>query len=245
MKMKQFLELFETYSNKDLLTITFRPENFQADAVMAARHILNQREVSEEDKNLASSELLMEASRQNLMQSLSTKLVVRSSKFIKDLMIPTDEFDVRKWVLIVSIFLSVQYLWQSIDSIRYLVFFFNCSDCYMTIVEPTYMLLFIYTPVAILLLLSRKKWGWRLILFNSVLAVTLEIGFAFLRFNNNQTDLVLPLFSVLLYVLLLRFLLRSEVLSHFLIARKTKENTIGFSILLSLGLFLAAVIALA
>jgi hypothetical protein len=232
-----FFSKFSQYETKDLLKITLRPDNYQPTAVRIAFDILATREVSDDERNSAQCELVEEEALSAKTSKGLSEVRVKSGDFIRYLFQPSEKFEVKRWVYLLSIALGVQYIWQSVYSIEYLVFFFKCESCNLTMAEALYAFPLIFTPVLLILFLGRKKLGWSLAAFNSLAVVIIATSLALLQSGSSIPAIsVSDVIELILHLCLLRFLMKDDITSYFKVQKRQKSNTIKISILISAGL---------
>jgi len=224
--MADFDTLYTSFSNKDLLKITDRPEWYQPLAVAAATRILATRTVDETDHTIAAAELQEELWRQNREKEFVSKAGNRIASTFHYLFSPTERFDVQRWVYLISIALGLQYLLEAVDSIQYLRFFFRCASCSLTAIEWMLAFSLVFPIVLVILLFRHRLLGWKLAVFNSGLVILIKACFTVMQSRHFGLDLIYPLLTIALHVGLLKMLYRGDVQNFFGVTKKDFEKAL-------------------
>lgn len=238
-----FRESFQAYSNVELLNIIGEADKYQPEAVEAARHILGGREVHDSDYEQVDS---LKAAQKEPAEPGDESL----SDFLESVIEQATDPKVTKVVNIVYIVLTLQYVWMLLSLIKPLDEFQQCEKCIVWSVQFLSMMFpMVYIPVAVLLLLRRKRLGWFLLVgFFMVTTVIQVMNIFFYVYNwNLYSTADYPYMTGRVIFMLVRVgvvlaLYKPAVAAYFKVSERGKRNTL--IIAACLGLMVLAVNAL-
>ncbi len=242
--------LYKNHSNQELLKIINQPEQYQPEAIAAAKEILAAREVSEEDEHEVKKEFYnkqvekeMKAETINAFkETISDKL----QYLINPIRHPNRKISPVYWITILVIINVLYYIWYLPSTIRVIIFTLNNeydnSVSFILYSLLTEIIQLAYTPFFCYLLLKRSKWGWILLtspamimiiahLYNiySMYSLQYEISYLFIdKPYNPLYDLV----SIGYNVVLLFFVFKEKVREFFSVSKILAKRTIIFTLLL-------------
>ena len=253
--MNQFTELYKTFSDSDLLKIIRSPDDYQADAVVAAEHEINERQLSDVTVEEANAEIDVEL-QEKLRQSEKRKAVENKVKgFAKsftdtvnplDQSIPTTAKQI-KLIVIVFGFISVFRFIKGFDMLEFMFFADSAEwDFYMVLYFVPLLLL----PTATTMFWFRKKAGWVLLTAFLIYSAIQSLGVAvqvmtFKPSGFSALDNLFPYVSVTTHLMTfglfagtIWLLQKAEIKEIFSIDSKAIFISIGASALLIASLFL-------
>lgn len=229
--MTQLRELYQQYSNVQLLEITLNPAEYRQEAVDIARQILDERQVSEGESESVLQALQQKKEAKSLKETRIQKLKDTFLAYLAPNLHPKGILDLNLWLNICLIWLcfqSVTLLYHgyietgaAINSappnLKYSFSFWFYSVSY-------HWIGLIYTIFLIYLLFKRKKWGWILFFIRTFMFVFGSIWSAFITWNqwDLQSSGVTWLIPIILQTVLLFFLWKEEVASLFSVEKSTK-----------------------
>lgn len=238
-----FRDSFQAYSNVELLRIIGEADKYQPEAVEAARHILGGREVHDSDYE--------QVNIFKVAQAETTWAGEESlSDFLESVMEEAPDPKVTKVVNIVYIVLTLQYVWMLLSLVKPLDEFQQCEKCIVWSVQFLAMIFpVVYIPVAVFLLLGRKRLGWLLLVgFFMVTTVIQLLNIFFYAYNWRLFSVAdYPYLAERVIFMLVRVgvvlaLYRPAVAAYFKVGERGKRNTL--IIAACIGLMVLAVNAL-
>lgn len=240
-----FKKTYETFSNIELLKISLQPGAFRDDAIDIANGILSKREVTEYEREQAELYVRQIAAQKHFNDYTRKELQATIKENVQEFIDPRQNTSGKikpvLWVRLLVLVSVIQYLFDLPDEVRNLNYTFHEFGLFdsFSIIQ---LAIIIYTPVFCYLMLMKKKWGWRLFVFNAifillitpiglidVLTMTWEYSFI----SPSEINFGTYLFNFCLYGFVLFFLLNPIITKHFSIDAKTKKATIIYSLLLS------------
>jgi hypothetical protein len=222
-----FRESFQAYSNVELLKIIGEADKYQPEAVEAARHILAGREVHDSDYEQANGfKVVSKQATGPAEESLSD--------FLESVIEEATDPKVIRVVNIVYIVLTLQYVWMLLSMVKPLDEFQQCRECTVWSVQFLSMMFpVIYIPVAVLLLLRRKRLGWFLLVgFYMVTTVVQVINIFFYFYNwRLYSTSAYPYMAGRVIFMLIRVgvvlaLYKPAVAAYFKVSERGKRNTL-------------------
>ena len=211
--MFDFHRIYQEYSTAALLQIVAQPQLYQPAAVHAAQQILQERNISEEERAESAAAIEIFIEKENKPGAVTT-VARKIGHAITYLFTPSNTFDVRKWnywlcIALVAVHIpgwinSVQFLWRATTHQGYTM--------HWTMFTGLFSIL--YVVGMILLLLSRHLLGWvMLIAFCSYEIIgRIYLFFAIKYFPNR---LMMAVIIIGIYVLLIRLLAKPRVVVYF------------------------------
>lgn len=249
-----YLELLKKHSNSQLLKIIKQPDTHQADAINAAKQILAERNVSEEEIEAVDIELYHKETEKEIRAETAAALREEISKRVEHFVNPLNhsnkKLSIRYWLWAFIIIQIGLYLWALPGYIRYLKFSIHFDGSFLELLFIVlYFAQFIYTPLFCYLLIKRKKAGWMLFLFNVIFSIFAGIISISQQINNRDLyselfnynswyDVPIYLLGIAYNVFAMFFLLRTDVQLFFNISDEVKKSTIILSLLITLAFFL-------
>lgn len=160
-QMNQFTKLYKTFSDSELLKITRSPDDYQPDAVDAARKEIDARQLTDEELKTAETELEKEE-QEKRQKKEKRKAVENKIKGFANSLNPINEEKptTERQILLLTVvfgFKSVYRLYSGLDLIDYM-FFSQASE--WNGLTFFYVLLVFLLPVSIVLYWLRKPIGW-------------------------------------------------------------------------------------
>lgn len=163
-----FTEIYQTYSNSQLLQIIDNAVDYQPEAVDAAKRVIHDRQLTAEDMDAAKKELAagkqaeIEKARKQKEKEEQFKATGRS---ILENINPVKDTYPRadKVINVVTVVFGAIYLIWFIGQIRFIKYLFMDSSGFGWDMLA-YLLQLIYMPITLVLFYKRKKSGWILFL---------------------------------------------------------------------------------
>jgi hypothetical protein len=238
-----FYSQYAGFSNVELLKIVQRPGDYDSTAVKAAEALLGERSVSKEE-SLKVQQYYQEIdekhkAKQDRLHSLNAII----EDFLEPILKPSEEILPYKWIRILLLVLTIQYLFELYKSIRIFIAFFNCIDCSFDVYLFTSLISIAFTPLLIYLLIKRNEWGWILLFGSQVFNLIAGLGQTdiFFRYyyplNPDISSWLLPLLVNSAFVF---FLWKPSLSGYFEIDNETRKKTaivaVSLAIIFSIGL---------
>ncbi|WP_298737007.1 hypothetical protein [uncultured Chitinophaga sp.] len=225
------------------MNIIGEADKYQPEAVEAARHVLGGREVHDSDYEQADS---FKAA----LQKPATTEEESLSDFLESVMVETTDPKVIKQVNIFYITMTLLYVWQVLSLIQPLDAFLQCDDCtpfstdFLKMIFPA-----VYIPVAMILLIQRKRRGWFLLtglfIVNTIVYLIELYSFAYYwKMLSRAEYAVMAGVTVIMLVKigLVLFLYRPAIAAYFNVRERARRNTLIISI--AIGIVLSTFMAL-
>ncbi len=219
--MNDFHEQYLNLPNTDLIRITSNPGDYQSAAVAAATQILSERIVTEEDHELARLEQQQQEKWLRMRPEFVDHWMKKAGDAISYLLMPSEKFDVRKWIIIICIVYGGFYLFEVINDVAFYLSFFRCESCEFSFMELWVVMIIVYTPTMIYLLLRKSIIGWGLLLASIIYGLISYLSYLFMR-TGIVEQIPKILFNVSFRAAILFFLLKKEVKDYFI--KHPKEN---------------------
>lgn len=241
-----YKKTYEKLSNVELLKIVMQPAVYRVDAINIANEVLSSREVSEYEREQAELFVRQVAAQKHFADYTRKETETTITEKVQDIIDPrkniTGEIKPVLWVRLLVLVYIIQYLFNLPDYIRNLGWAIEEAGLLdsFTIISLASI---IYTPLFCYLMLKRRKWGWRLFVFNAVfillmvpvsLIQALWMAKKYSFISAGEINYWSHLFSIFLYGFALFFLLNPVITNHFSVDDKTKKSTVIYSIILSL-----------
>ncbi len=178
--MNPFIKTFSTYSNLELFRIIQTPENYQDLAVEAAQIITNERNLSEEDVEIANAQFAKEKEDSELKKTKKEAFETNAKDVVNSVIdvihpiqrtpITTDRI-IKTFCVVFGIAFFV-FFYKEFWLIK---FMFTDKTAKWDIITVLYFLAFIIIPTATILFFNHKKIGWMLfaifLTYNSLTAI--------------------------------------------------------------------------
>lgn len=227
-----FYNLYKTYSNKELLRIITQPHDYQAAAVATAESILQERNLTAEDVQLAEGELVLDDVKFPPTEAAAS--IEEEGTILEPILHYNHRVKSPDWVRVLLFLMAAQYTWTFYLTLKVVVAFFRCKICEVEPFLVFQMFTLLYLPVIFFLIYKQRPWGWILLFADNFFTFFSRVLNAYLIYNFARTDnvstLVIP---ILIKTCFLLFLWRKEVAAHFGIAGNTKQRTALISLLVS------------
>jgi hypothetical protein len=221
-----FPEQFKSYSNIELLKILQRPDDYQPEAVQAARNLLSEREVSPEELD----EVQMH------FQALDDDAAAKSERlnnyrntvedFLEPVIHPTREVGVAKWLKVFLVAVIVQYMFVIYESVAQIIQTLRCGYCSFYIAVFA-MLNLLYVPAVFYLLYKKRRWGWIILFADNLFSVISKVSSSLTYYQYVQPTIIDSgfLLIILFKIALLFFLWKKEVAHLFGVTSPAKVRT--------------------
>ena len=227
-----FYEHYQSYSNVELLKILEQSENYQRAAVEAAVLVLQEREISEQERVEVSSQMEVIQQKEQVKKERLDITLAKIKDFFEALLPPGKKVHPVKWLNILLLVVVYQYLIQVLLRIKFGFFlplgFFNLQTVVYFILGFIDLAYLVYIPLALYLLYKRKQWGWIILFVHYMFVLIAQLSQAYFLFaylDIHHANVAMYFVSVGLKVALLYFLWRKEVAGHFNVSPKTRRDT--------------------
>lgn len=191
----EFGEKFKSYSNTDLLRIIENPDDYQSQAVEAAKTVFSERQLSEMEIKTAKDELELEnqenARKERQKQTEKEKVnKIGDAIFQQINPVQTETPTSGRTIKAISLFLAGLFLFQLYIKYGMIKFLFTSSYAKwdFSVVLDFFPLLII--PLAAILFYARKKTGWFLLTIFLTFTAVSAIGGFILALKMNQSGWV-------------------------------------------------------
>lgn len=230
-----FYEQYKHSSNIDLLLIVKQPGKYQPEAVDAAKMLLKERDVSEDEEQQATDAIHAEP-----LRLFKRRFRKDEDKSLSELLDPlthpnTKKAPLQRSVLFGLIVVTLYFSWKAFIYLRYYSYYFFGASLvdYLFFIS----LFDLAVIVAMVILLWKKHpWGWRLLLvYNlfSVLNVILNsVMFPVDLGYMNAWSIITHLTPTVLHALCLLLMWRDGVAAQFSIYKADKAKTLKWGIIL-------------
>ncbi|MDA3616129.1 hypothetical protein [Polluticaenibacter yanchengensis] len=220
-----FKDRYKDYSNTELLKITNNPESYQEEAVAAAKELLDNRIVSENELN---SLHIKTATYKNDIDDFGFEISKKEkiTTFFKSLIKPQGGIS---WYHLAMVLYSVLYIRMLYYNIFFIYNILNCDTCIIDIAFNLTCLQILY-PVGVFLIFKDKmKIGWIILMVESVLALSVSIFQWYYLVQEGLMSLpesVGMLWPIALRALIIFYIAKPGVLEMFKVNNQTKWYTI-------------------
>lgn len=166
--MNNFTARFNKHSNSHLLKIIESKGEYQPEAIVAAKKILESRQLTEEEIGIAKVELANEKEEREAIIQKRINITNELKDFgtsVVDTINPVQETPptVNKTILITSIVFGVISIYRIVNESGFLKFMFTNSNATWDLGMMFYFLPLLWIPSATVLFYMRKKAGWILL----------------------------------------------------------------------------------
>lgn len=167
--MSDFKEKYKAYTNLQLLYILNNSDDYQPEAVEAAKEIISGRQLSPEEIALLKEELETEVKANRAVSENSPlNRAINASRNASHLFVGTSESaantSAHKLWIIALLPLSIIFIWTFFTQIDLLLFIFSENSSWHW--TNLFFIHWIITyPLALYLLYKKKNWGWKLAVF--------------------------------------------------------------------------------
>ena len=248
--MNQFAERYRSTSNLDLLRIIENSDNYQPEAVEAAKNEINQRQLTDQELTEAQQELETERQEKIRQGEKRTEVENRVKKLgtsIFDTINPIQQSapTPERLIRLITIVFGLISIYQLYEQLSMLQFIFNDSGGEWDLSMVLFFVPLLLLPVATILFWFRKKVGWIFLgAFLTYSAINV-IGLLIMTWNMEPLgvpaiDSLFPQTSTATYILTFLFfggtlwvLSKENIREQFNINRQTMLGTIGITTLLT------------
>ncbi|WP_417610751.1 hypothetical protein [Owenweeksia hongkongensis] len=247
--MNQFAERYKSSSNFDLFIITKSPEDYQPDAVAAAKNELEIRNLSTEELEVLETEYLAEKERSLQKQEKRHATEDKAKRFGKSVLntlhpIQESPPTTKKLILLISLVFGAISIYKLYQGLPFLLFMITEGDMDWDFSLVEYFVPVILLPIAVVLFWFRRMWGW--ILLSTFLTFTIlnSISLLILTWNMESHSgffEILPSFStssLALFVVVnssfLWLLFRKDIWNVYGVDRKLAGIAVGFTTAIAL-----------
>ena len=237
--MQAFLDRYRQYSNVNLLKIVARPDDYQPDAVTAAKAILSGRTVTQEEENEVDLHFQKIALDQSQKEHRVESYKKAIDEFIQPITRPETRLSPVKWLPLFLVLLAIQYVYQVgstvLDIVKYIRFRAAFDWSLM------YSLLGIgYFATIFYLLFKKRRWGWILLLADNIISCMLLLSQLYWMFGYPE-GMAAFLWQFSLRAAFIYFLFRQDVAAYFNIESPMRGKialaSAGLGVLITLFLF--------
>jgi hypothetical protein len=240
-----FNELYQNYSNTELLQITHQPELYQPNAVSAAQEILKNRTITNED--LATTMSMQDSKIQTNKTTVKAKGLVNRIFYFVPSMAISNTWAGKSMALIILL-LALQLAWLSYTLGKYILYIptsmlksyslngFAAEMYYgeFPFITAALASLF-FSGLTFYKLITKNKWGWMLLFVTaSFLFITYICQIIFIG-NTDQSiqEKLVPTLSTILSAFVLFTLWQKEIVRYFNVSSRNKESTLLIALLIS------------
>jgi len=188
----EFNERFNTYSNTELLRIIDNPDGYQPNAVETAKTIFSDRQLTEEEIEIAKNELEIE--RQDKLKKEQKKRVVEDKlknvgKSILDNVNPiqNETPTTEKTIRIIPLFLGGLFLFQLYKEFGMISLMITDSSAGWDFSIVLYFLPLVVVPTAAILFYKKNTFGWLLLTMYLTYSAVSAIGLFILTMNMERS----------------------------------------------------------
>ena len=167
-----FYNLYKDYSTTELLKILRQSADYQPDAVAAAEHLLNTREISEQDREYVDKhfQLIEESIKAREQKLQGYKAVV--TDFLEPVLEPSAPMNPAKWLKFVLLLIVISYTWSFYSTIVHFIHLFGYNDHHLfDVSDSADVLNLVYVPIVFYLLFKRNRWGWMLLFADNFICI--------------------------------------------------------------------------
>ena len=241
-----FIKQFEKYSTIQLLRIIDSPNDYQPDAVEAAKTIISNRQLPEEEIEKARNELNGEKREKERELKDNPKDVYQSvfdavNPLRSGILIP------EKAIKIISIALSGLFLFQLYQELKFIYSIFIAGYADWSIFLDSYFLQLLVFAAVIVLFYKRKKIGWFLLVIYLIFSAISAIGMLIMLIKMHP-DVVISSSYIFLITHILTFVFcagiigiisKENIRAVYSISEQTMINTITITTLTMIVLLIS------
>jgi hypothetical protein len=194
-------EKYKEYTNKQLIEVVIKADDYQPAAVEMAKLILQQRDISNEEREQVKKAIEIEETTQEIKEQRKSESEDRIISFIKKLFNKINPLDksepaTNKIINLTGLvfgYLLLEQLYYSLDYLAFLLEHESLLDFYsiVTLFEV------IYLPLTIYFFFKRKKNGW--IMLVAWISYFIVSYIAIIIYNLNSPVIDDPLFELISY----------------------------------------------
>jgi hypothetical protein len=241
-------ELYQSLPNIELLKIIGRPQDYQPEAV-AKQKILDQSTITDEERNIVAGHYEEEARKVTLKQQKEDSYKAAATDLLEPILQPTEHTPVSKWVNYFLLVVTADYTWSLYKYFFRLFEHFEYYKQNFGIGDLLQALWIVYTPIVLLLVLKRRRWGWIFLFADNIVTPILILSQIRLFFNHYNSVgkylhpetytsvFILSLIFPLIYKCgFAYFLSKEKIRTYFGIASRTKKRVVIVSV--SIGIII-------
>jgi hypothetical protein len=194
-----FFEIYNSYSNLELLWVIENPNDYQPEAIETAKLIIVSRNLSEEEfqslqkelENLRNEKILKDTNKNKLNQFFPNCVNNIFSNLSPS---PNDQLVGNRLIITIAIAFTFIFIYYFFHNWKIIFYSFSVTGDFSIYIRLFYVFPLIYLSIAIVSFLKHKKLGWVLIIIIEFFALFtyLIILFVLLRndfFNTKQTEI--------------------------------------------------------
>lgn len=238
-----FLELYQSYSNIELLKIIKRPDQYQPQAVNVAIQILDNREVTEQEQQ-AADEYFREMDRSKQLRQDKVASVRKTlTSFLSSLNVFDKNATTQNWINLLVTFTALEYIYTVVQTTMTVINTFYCPSCLLYIMFPKKILYLTVVPFVFVFLAERKQIAWSLLFGLKIytLATSLVTLYSFLHMTALPFKTLVFLFLVpLISAAYLILLWQKPVRTIFTVTFETSVQTLVLSLAIMVVVEIAA-----
>ena len=225
-----FLQEYEHLSTSTLLAILQQPQDYQPEALSAARTLLAGRTVTEDD-TVETAQYIEKLENERESRKSQGKLLQDKLAYLLEPVInPKATIEPRRWVNLLLAGITLLFAWNLYVLARlYIMKFGPPSVIPLTIEDMVFTIRVAYLPVIVFLLYKRRKAGWILLMVDRTWNF-LSSGVSFFYLfeypvlqQNNAEALIWP---VMLNGFFILFLWRKEIREYFGITERLRRKAV-------------------
>jgi hypothetical protein len=242
-----FYNEYRYYRTADLIVIVRQPEQYQAEAVVAAQLLLKEREVSEADELLAAQHLedkeTAKVARAEAINYYKNKVV----DFVEPVVMPGTEVSPWKWYrLFMSAYILI-YVWTFYvfvkKEIRFLHHSGNVGDA--SIFFDLFNIAFL--SLVLFFLVKKNRWGWILVFVDNLSVILSRFFRLYVLYKFRhvvQADTYTEVFATIYPIAIVFFFWKRPIADFFGVNEITKKRSliVGIAIGLAFGVWVALMI---
>lgn len=230
-----FYDQYKEYSTVELLKIIKRPEDYQDQAVDAAARVLRERQVLAKDVEDA-DQFFTDLEEKNKAASAKISFYKeKAADIFEPIIRPGTEVTLGKWLTLLIVAVGIEVVFTFYNFIKSQISFLRCEDCHWDSTLFVGYISIIYISIVFYLLLRKKRWGWILLMADSVISIML--GLSKLTVFRNQLfhrdDASVPILIIFIKGAFAVFLWRKEVSDLFGVMDPVRKRTVWVAAVLS------------
>jgi hypothetical protein len=221
-----FVSIYSSYSNVDLLRIIAEPHKYQKEAIDAVQKILSQRDVTELDK----AEIALELQPKTAQAINTTGRAGNDLSIFSEDMSPEVLAKINTWKYTVLLFVGFEFLYRFYYSLKYMWYIFTSPYASFSWLLLFNLLITFLSPVGLLLFMRRSKTGWMILAgkavmssFLSVLAIGLSL------YLGGYNNVAMSIFFLIIIGVSIYFLWKKPLLDWYGIDKTTVIKTVVIS----------------
>lgn len=221
-----FIREYQQYPNLGLLKIIRQPNDYQQEAVTAASHILNDRQIARKElQSLNRSLQQLEAAKKQKIEKIE-RLRSNAATFLSPILQPQKKIEPLQWLSYLLLVIGLQYAWTLFGFGKRLVRLLNREHFFW--VDYIELVTILYIPVIFYLLVKKRRWGWILLFADDFASIIMSSSQSYIFFkyqpihHGTTTSFIVP---ILIRAAFAYFLWRAEIAELFGVNTGTKKRT--------------------